>query len=362
MPVLNMNILIIALSGLGDALMFTPALAALSSKYPDANIHILTMFKATQDIYKNNPHISKIYFWNFLKENPFKSINFLLSLRNQYDISINVFPANRFPYNMISRIIGANKRLGHDYLHTNIRSLNFLNNYRILENNDLHNVEENIRLINLVTDTSSYNDNSLQLYVDQESKNFAQEWLDKENISKNSLLIGFHAGSALFKNQIHKRWDKDKYAELAEILHQNYNATVLLFGGPEEQDVNEYIAARSKAKIVKTPSLLSGLALISRCNLFVSNDSGLMHCAAALHIPTVAIFGYTSHVHTKPWSDNSIVVRRNDLPCSPCFYFSPKPAQCRQFSGNEQFKCIKEISVTTVLNACKQLLDTKKDI
>ena len=357
-----MNILIIALSGLGDALMFTPALSSLSAQFPNAKIDILTMFKATQDIYKNNPHITNIHFWNFLKENPLRSMNFLLSLRQQYDVSINVFPANRFPYNIIARIIGAKTRLGHNYLHANTQSLNFLNNHRVLENNDLHNVEENIRLVNLLTDTSSHHDNSLQLFVDDESRFFAQQWLDKEDISPDSLLVGFHAGSALFKNQIHKRWDKNKYAELAQKLHQSYNATVLLFGGPEEQDVNEFIAARSKARIVRTPSLLSGLALISHCTLFVSNDSGLMHCAAALNIPTVAIFGYTSHVHTKPWSDNSIVVRRDDLPCSPCFYFSPKPAQCRQFTGNEQFKCIKEISVTTVLNACKQLLDTKKDI
>ncbi len=351
-----MNILIIALSGLGDALMFTPALSVLSAKFPNANIDILTMFKATQDIYKNNPHINKIHFWNFLKENPLRSMSFLLSLRNRYDVSINVFPANRFPYNIISRIIGANKRLGHDYLHANSQSLNVLNNHRVLENNDLHNVEENIRLVHLLANDFTISHNALELFLDEESKIFASQWLEKENISAESILIGFHAGSALFKNQIHKRWDKDKYAELANLLHREYNAHILLFGGPEEQEVNDYIAAHSAAIIVKTPSLLSGLAIISHCALFVSNDSGLMHCAAALNIPTVAIFGYTSHVHTRPWSENALVVRRDDLPCSPCFYFSPKPAQCRQFSGNEQFKCIKEISVQTVLSACKHLL------
>lgn len=357
-----MNILIIALSGLGDALMFTPALSLLASQHPQARIDILTMFKATKDVYKNNPHIRTIHFWNFLKENPIKSFFFLLSLRNHYSISINVFPANRFPYNIIARIIGAQKRLGHNYLHTNIRSLNFLNNYKVLEKDNLHNVEENIRLIELLSKSSNSANIPLQLYLDKDTETFALSWFEKENISLNTTIIGIHAGSAIFKNQIHKRWDKEKYAQLAHQLQKKYNATLLLFGGPEEQDVNEYIALHSPARVVTTPSLLTALGIMAHCTLFVSNDSGLMHCATALQIPTVAIFGYTSHVHTKPWSQNSIVVRKEDLSCSPCFYFSPKPAQCREFQGEEKFKCIKEIGVQTVLNACETLLQKHKGI
>lgn len=357
-----MNILIIALSGLGDALMFTPALSLLAERHPQARIDVLTMFKATNDIYKNNPHVRTIHFWNFLKENPIKSFFLLLSLRGHYSISINVFPANRFPYNIISRIIGAPKRLGHNYLHTNIRSLNFLNNHKVLENDNLHNVEENIRLVNLLGKSTDARDISLQLYLDNETKNFANSWFEKEKISFNTPIIGIHAGSAIFKNQIHKRWDKEKYAQLAHELQKKYNATLLLFGGPEEQDVNEYIASHSPARVVTTPSLLTALGIMAHCTLFVSNDSGLMHCATALQIPTVAIFGYTSHVHTKPWSQNSVVVRKEDLSCSPCFYFSPKPAQCREFQGEEKFKCIKEIGVQTVLNACETLLQKHKGI
>ncbi|MBU1422564.1 MAG: glycosyltransferase family 9 protein, partial [Bacteroidetes bacterium] len=145
------KILVIALSGIGDALMFTPALKLLKQKYPDADIHLLSMFKGVEELYKRNADIGKIYFWDFLKSNLLSSLLFVLKLRhNNYDISINVYPANRWHYNLISFIIGAKKRLGHDYNHLNFRSLNFLNNIRIREDDLRHNVEENVRLTSLI--------------------------------------------------------------------------------------------------------------------------------------------------------------------------------------------------------------------
>lgn len=350
-----MKILIIALSGLGDALMFSPALKVLRTLYPNATIDLLTMFGATKDVYKNNPDINTIIYKNFLKDNPLSSLSFLFSLRGNYDISINVFPANRFPYNIISWLIGAKKRLGHNYIHVNDRSLNFLNNYRIDEDDSLHNVQENIRLVELLGTASKKGIPPLQLFLDNESKEYADKWMLSHTLDDKSTIIGFHAGSALFKNQVNKRWDKNKYASLANTLKDRYKATILLFGGPEEKELNMEIASQCNAIIVETPSLITTLAIMKKCRLFVSNDSGLMHCAAALQIPTVAIFGYTSHVHTKPWGNTSSVVRL-PLPCSPCFYFSPQPAQCREFKGDEQFKCMKEISIQQVLEACNSLL------
>lgn len=351
-----MRILIIALSGLGDALMFSPALKLLKDRFPDATIDLLTMFGATRDIYKSNPAINNIIYRNFLKDNPLSSLSFLFSLRGNYDISINVFPANRFPYNIISWLIGAPKRLGHEYIHVNTRSLNFLNNYRIPENNDLHNVQENVRLIELLGVKDTTNIPALQLHLDSDAEVYADKWLSNNIPESQTNIIGVHAGSALFKNQINKRWDKNKYSQLAQLLKEKYNSTILLFGGPEEKELNTQIASQCEAIIVETPSLITTLAIMKKCRLFVSNDSGLMHCAAALQIPTVAIFGYTSHIHTQPWGNKSKVVRL-PLPCSPCFYFSPKPAQCKQFSGDEKFKCMKDISVTQVFNECIELLN-----
>ncbi len=141
------RVLILALSGIGDALMFTPALRLLRETYPDIQIDVLTMFKGIQDIFTNNPDISNVLYWNFLKESPFTSLKFLFSIRGTYSHTITAFPANRFHYAIVSRLIGSKHRIGHRYLHDSLTQLNALNNILLDERNELHNCEENIRIV-----------------------------------------------------------------------------------------------------------------------------------------------------------------------------------------------------------------------
>lgn len=104
-----MKILIIALSGIGDALMFTPALKILKQELPSAEVDVLVMFGGAKDIFLNNPNVNKLIHFNFLKEGIFNSMKFVLSIRNKYDVTINVYPSNRKEYNIISFLIGAKK-------------------------------------------------------------------------------------------------------------------------------------------------------------------------------------------------------------------------------------------------------------
>ncbi|GAB1430674.1 glycosyltransferase family 9 protein [Ignavibacteria bacterium] len=351
------SILVFALSGIGDALMASPALCALRNKFPDARIELLTMFRPVAEIYRENTAIDNVLFWNFLKENPLASLKFILSLRKKrYDVSFMIFPANRWPYNVISRLAGAKTRLGHDYLHVNTRSLNILNNARITEDDDLHNVEENLRLAGLLGALVP-DDPVLEISVPQPAQATASTWLAEHDIDSNTFIVGMHAGSATFKNQINKRWSAKGYADIVRRLSKERDARILLFGGPDEEELNRYIAdmAGGAAIVAQTPNFLMATALMQRCKLFISNDSGLMHVAAALDLPTVAIFGYTSHIHTRPWCKRAIVVR-HDLPCSPCFYFSPRPASCK-WTGDDEFMCIRRISSDEVYEACAALLD-----
>ncbi len=355
-----MKILVIALSGIGDAIMFSPALRLLKEHYPSAEIDLLTMFRGAAEIYERLPDISSVYYWDFLKKGKLESMMFLGQLRRkQYDVSITAFPANRWQYNAITRLIGARRRLGTDYLNLNKQSMPWLLTDRISEQDELHNVEENCKLVALLGIPLPPEIPPLQLVVTAADDASTQSWLQERSIPSAMPIIGIHAGSAVFKNQINKRWAWDKYAELSILLRREYGATTLLFGGPEERELNEMIAAHSdgSAIVVTTPSIMSSIALMKRCTLFVSNDSGLMHIAAALPLPLVSIFGYTSHIHTRPWTPRYEVVR-HELPCSPCFYFSPRPATC-QFSGADEFKCIRRIEVREVFAACQRLLNVE---
>jgi heptosyltransferase-2 len=124
-----------------------------------------------------------------------------------------------------------------------------------------------------------------------------------------------------------------------------------LFG--TETDVNEkiYKEIKSFAHLPKTDTMMQSLALLERCKLLVCNDAALMHLAAGLKVPTVAVFAYTNYKELHPWKNKHKIVRK-ELDCSPCFFNSPRPVQCI-FTGNDEFKCIKTIEVSEVMAAVK---------
>ena len=350
-----MKILVIALSGIGDALMFSPALRLLRARHPNATIDLLSMFPGVRDMYIRNPDVSETIFCNFIDGPLSATFATLASLRKKkYDASMSVYPQNRWPYNLIARVIGAPIRIGHRYQHADVRSLNFLNTETVLEKTGRHNVEENVELVRLLGVEDSAIP-SLQISVTGEDEAAAGAWCKRVGIQTGERLVGVHAGSATFKNQTRKRWSAEKYGQLGARIAQEAPARVLLFGGPEESMLNESIRASigSQAFIVQTPSLMSSVALMKRCSVFVSNDSGLMHTAAALQIPLVAIFGYTNAEELHPWKTEYTVVRK-DLACSPCFYNSPRPAQC--YLPEKDFRCITGIGVEEVWQAVQRYL------
>ncbi len=351
-----MKIIINALSGIGDAVMFSPALKVLKNHLPDAQIDMMVMFRAVEYIYQRNPAINRIYFIDFLNQSAIKSFKQVLALRkNKYDASINVYPSNRREYNIVNRLLGAKKRIGTKYNHYSKSNFDFLNNNLAQEVKDKHNVIENFELIKFLAPNAKENELSgYEIFLNDNENSFADKYLEQNEL-KNKKIIGFHAGSATFKGHINKRWSADKFSELAMRLGKDYGTKILLFG--TEKDVNEAIWNNSKdSTLIPTETnIMQSIALMKKCSLFVSNDAALMHIAAALQIPVVAIFGYTNYKELSPWKTKNIIVRK-ELDCSPCFFNSPKPVNCI-FSGEDEFKCIKTISVDEVLEASKKLIE-----
>lgn len=354
-----MRILVFALSGIGDALMFSPTISLIRKNLPDVEIDLLCMFKGVKDIYENNPKINRIIYFDFIKEGFFKSLFFLIKLRKKYDVSFNVYPSNRKEYNVISFVVGAKERYAIQYLRRDFMNFGFLNNFRIIENDYLHNVEENLNLGRLFLENHNiiFEDEefSLEIFFDDDSLEFSNEWLKQNKIFEKDFIIGFHAGCATLKNHIKRRWEPEKFAELGKRLIDKYNSKILLFGGPDEYELNERINSLMDRKgiIVRTSSLLQTAAIMRRINLFVTNDSALMHVASALKLNVVAIFGPTNTNYVHPYKTKHKIARLN-LECQPCFYYSPKPLTCSR--RDVQFKCIKELSVDIVLNEVDKLI------
>ncbi len=353
-----MKILAIALSGIGDAFMFTPSLIKLKSDFPDCQIDALVMFKGVENIYEKLPQINNIIFFDFLKSPKLKSLSFVLGLRNKYNAVINVYPANRKEYNLISFLIGSPKRLGINYLRKDFLNLGFLNNVTIRENDNLHNVEENFLLCEKFSGKKSPSIHDLHLILDKDDLVYAENYLKANSISEGDIVIGFHPGCSTLKNHEKRRWEPEKFSELAGRLIENFNAKILVFGGNDENELKDNIVKKinsDRALSVQTSTLLESAAVMKRCNVFVTNDSSLMHIASALKLNVVAIIGPTNTNYIRPWNTKHKIVSLN-LDCSPCFFYSPKPLTC---SLNDiKFKCIKELSAETVYKNVKDFLES----
>ena len=352
-----MKIIILALSGIGDAIMFTPALKLMRETLPDAEIDALVMFKGVKDIYDRNTCLNKVIYFDFMKEGIIESLRFISTIRNKYDASVNVYPSNRSEYNFINFLVGAGKRAGVKYLRKDITNLGMLNNVRVTEDDSTHNVQTNIRLIEKLLNKTFAEEPPLNFTLTEDDLSFAREYLNKKNLNSNDLIIGFHPGSAVLKNHAYRRWEPEKFASLAQHLIKKLNAKILLFGGPEELELKKTInnqISSPRSVIVETDNLARSAALIKRCNLFVSNDSSLMHVASALQRKVVAIIGPTNPHYIHPWKTEHRIVTLN-LECAPCFFYSPRPLICTR--TDIKFKCIRELTVEMVLNAITGLLN-----
>ena len=354
----NPRILALPLYGIGDVLMTTPAIRNLKEKIPSASITYLHMFKTTRDILLGNPYIDENIHFPFIGEGKHRSIKFIAGLRGKFDIAINFYPSNRKDYNIASFLSGCRTRIGHTYKMNNLTELNFLKNHTLSEDDQLHNVQENLRLLNFlgIKDPYPY---PLEVFLSEEEDRAALAWMEANGIDHKMPLAGLHPGTSAFKEHVKKRWPPEKFSALIDgISNIRRDWKFLLFGGPEEAPLKKMIrencapSSRDKVHIVEMPGIRQTAAIMKRCSLFISNDSGLMHLAAALQLPTVAIFGPTDPRWVSPWKCPSRVVGPA-APCAPCFRYSPVSLKCRE---KLDFKCLADISVEQVAEAAKSLM------
>ena len=351
-----MKILVIALSGIGDALMFAPTLKLLRKALPDAEIDALVMDRGAKDIFSFNSNLNKVIFFNFQEEGIFKSIKFLFRIRKKYDASINVYPSNRKEYNLINYLIGAKHRAGVVYLRKDKSNLGFMNNIRVVENDTVHNVQTNIKLCEALIGKKFSEEPPLEFPIPENELRSSLNYFEENNIGKNEFVVGFHPGCATLKNHIKRRWEPEKFAELGRRLIENHSARILIFGGPEEKELKEKISSlinSESVNVVNADSLIQSSAIMKRCNTFVTNDSSQMHIAAALGLKVVAIIGPTNKNYIYPWKTEHYIISV-DLDCSPCFFYSPKPLICNR--TDVKFKCIKELSVEMVYKGIVKFL------
>ncbi|MBI2815477.1 MAG: lipopolysaccharide heptosyltransferase II [Acidobacteria bacterium] len=159
------------------------------------------------------------------------------------------------------------------------------------------------------------------------------------------LLVGFGAGASFGTA---KRWPADRFAEVAARLGEETGAMSVFFGSPGERPTIESLlpkAGRSAVSLAGKTSMQDFIRLVPACDLYVTNDTGTMHVAAALGVPTLAIFGPTDEHGTRPLGPLTRVIS-GEAECRPC-----KLRHCPI-----DHRCMISISVETVLEAARSMM------
>ncbi len=165
------------------------------------------------------------------------------------------------------------------------------------------------------------NEPRFELTVSGERQNEARKML-AEKISGAGYdpakkIVAFCPGST---NSRAKRWQAESYAALADKLKEELNANVVLIGAPDEREVSRNVFALAKyppVMLTGETSLSQVVAILSVCDLLVSNDTGPAHISAALGKPTLVIFGPTNPKTTRPFPASAEIIRK-EVECSPC--------------------------------------------
>jgi heptosyltransferase II len=169
---------------------------------------------------------------------------------------------------------------------------------------------------------------SPQIFLREEDRKWANRVLKDLGIPEGKPLIGMNPGATY---GLAKCWYPDRFGEVGKRLSEKWQARVLLFGKEEERPIVHEILKHMGTKgidLTGKTGLLQLAALMERCHLLVTNDTGTMHVATAVGTPVVAIFGSTPPLTTGPWGDGHVVVKR-DVPCSPCWKrICPTDHQC----------------------------------
>jgi len=358
----NGKVLIIALPGMGNALLFTPALDVLREQYPSARIDILVEGGASRDVFATNPNVRRVLDLGLARDG-LRALNLVRRLRaERYDLSFTIFPSNRPRFQVFTRMVGARERVTHSYPDCRASCLSCLQTPEVPAVQGLHDVVQNVRLVSEEVAERMAAPGAMprpSLYLTEEDRAAAARYLDEAGAG--APLVAMHPGSssgALHKQTV-KRWPLANFCRTALLLERELGAGVLVFCGPDERPLLRAFrrfVEREGLERVRFPQMRvrEVAALIGRADVMVSNDSGLMHLATAVATPTVALFGPTNAARTAPVWGDCTVLKGGRCPRGGCFHYPF--TSTRSAVACEDLACWSGLTAQDVLTAVQHRL------
>lgn len=293
---------------LGDFLLATPVLRALRMSFPDARIGVVVR-SYVAEVLEHHPHVDEVLvvhealsgwspagFWRFLRR-----------WRSGWDLAIVL---NTVSHSLTSDLIayfsGARYILGSEHkIFPGCRRNFFYNLLAPYWDEPRHQTERNLDIVrHIEVDTDDLRE---EIHLTGRELQEARQQLQYYGLDTTRLVIGIHPGAGKIPN----RWPVTRFVELAQELVRRFQAQILLFWGPNEEDLKEaFLLEADFTPILIAPTRLRQLAAYFRqCHALVCNDTGVMHLAAAVQVPLVAVFGPTDPEEWKPIGENFIGIR-----------------------------------------------------
>ena len=297
---------------LGDAVMVSPAIENLVNFFKDLEITLIGSFISIEAL-KHHPKVTNTYVLKKNYINVYNTLNYL----DEFDLFVSFRGSVRSKF--IKFCVSAKYKYQYDK-----------NKYK-----RGHQVEKYNNFVNdsLNIDSAASN---LNLHVKKEYK------------LKDHKLLGINPGASYGSA---KRWYPMEFAEVAYALSNEYD--IILFGGANEKhisnDIEKYLMEKGVfnfKNLVEKTTIKELISKISNLDLLVTGDSGPMHIAAALEIPTVSIFGPTKDYETSQWMNKHSAVVKKNLECQPCM---------KRTCPLNHHNCMKLIRASDVLEAIKNL-------
>jgi heptosyltransferase II len=327
------RILIRAANWVGDAIMTTPVIRAVRKNFPDAQITVLAK-PWVIPVYENNPYVDDVMVYHAAGRHKMglgtlrlasdirqRQFDLAILMQNAFEAALLVFLAQvpvRAGYNTDARTWLLKPAVPLD---TALKKTHLIDYY-----------------LGILTGAGlATHGRSMDLYISLSDRKAAVHRLAQIPTRPAAPILGINPGAT---GGTAKRWFPDRYAALCRRLAKTYDTQVLIFGGPKDRALGEQIGAMAPGCCVNLAgetTLGRAFALIQQCDLFVTNDSGLMHAAAALNISQVAI---------SPDSPASTVIRM-PVSCSPCL----------KDDCPTDHACMDRITVDMVFDTCCRILD-----
>lgn len=298
------SILVVNTTAIGDTLMSTPAVRAIRSAYPDSRI-VAMVSPAARAVLADNPHLDDL-----VDHRGRVDVGYLLNLpqllrrlRSENFDMVIVLHGNDPDIAPLAYLTGAKVRMG-----WKTSRLGFLFTHPVdMKVRNVHQID--VRLNNLKSIGIQSKGRHMELQVPGKERERVDKWLKERRISQNAI-FAIHP----FANDTLRAWSVDQAAVFGRLCLQDLAQTVVVLGGKKESSAADLLAekiGKDAFSVAGQLSITESAALIGRCHLMVTADTGPMHIAQVMNVPTVVVLGGSNWKETGPINQPSLGIREN---------------------------------------------------